>query len=88
MTAGPATAQQPLTVAFYGGEWGDAITACIVDPFVKTSGVKVTPEPGVSSVTLAKLKQQKGSPAIDVAWIDGGVSEARGRRPGCHADVR
>lgn len=71
----PASAQQALTVAFYGGEWGDAITSCIVDPFTKSTGIKVVSEPGVSSVTLAKLKQQKGDPVIDVAWLDGGVSE-------------
>lgn len=70
-----ASAQDAITAAFYGGEWGEAIQACIIDPFVKQSGIKVTPEPGVSSVTLAKLKQQKGNPSIDVAWIDGGVSE-------------
>ena len=74
LLAKPALSQ-PLTVAFYGGEWGDAITACIVEPFKKTSGASVTPDPGVSSVTLGKLRQQKGSPIIDVAWIDGGVSE-------------
>ena len=72
--ATPAFAQS-LTVAFYGGEWGDAITACIVEPFKKASGASVTPDPGVSSVTLGKLRQQKGSPVIDVAWLDGGVSE-------------
>lgn len=75
LMAGPAQAQQALTVAFYGGEWGDAIQSCIVDPFTKASGVKVTPDPGVSTVTLGKLRQQKASPVIDVAWIDGGVSE-------------
>lgn len=66
---------QTLTVAFYGGEWGDAIQACIVEPFQKATGIKVTPDPGVSTVTLGKLRQQKASPTIDVAWIDGGVSE-------------
>lgn len=71
----PSKAQESLTVAFYGGEWGDAIQSCIVDPFTKETGIAVTPEPGVSSVTLAKLKQQKGNPAIDVAWLDGGISE-------------
>jgi len=75
LCAGNVFAQQSLTVAFYGGEWGDAIQSCIVDPFVKASGVKVTPDPGVSTVTLGKLRQQKGNPVIDVAWIDGGVSE-------------
>ena len=70
-----ASAQQTLTVTIYGGEWGDALTSCILEPFTKATGTKVTPEPGVSTVTLAKLRQQKGSPTIDVAWIDGGVSE-------------
>ncbi len=74
-TAGPGAAQESLTVAFYGGEWGDAIQSCIVEPFTEATGIAVTPEPGVSSVTLAKLKQQKGNPAIDVAWLDGGISE-------------
>jgi putative spermidine/putrescine transport system substrate-binding protein len=64
-----------LTVATYGGEWGDAIRDCIAVPFEKTSGNKVIPEPGVSGVTLAKLKQQAGNPTIDVAWLDGGISE-------------
>ncbi len=73
--AGTAHAAEGLTVAFYGGSWGESIQKCIVDPFVKATGVQLTPEPGVSSVTIAKLRQQKGSPAIDVAWMDGGISE-------------
>jgi putative spermidine/putrescine transport system substrate-binding protein len=64
-----------LTVAFYGGSWGEAIQKCMVDPFTKESGVAVTPEPGVSSVTITKLRQQKANPTIDVAWMDGGISE-------------
>lgn len=67
-----------LTVAFYGGSWGEAIQKCMVDPFVKATGIKATPEPGVSSVTIAKLRQQKGNPSIDVAWMDGGISELAG----------
>jgi putative spermidine/putrescine transport system substrate-binding protein len=41
----------------------------------------VVPQPGVSHVTLAKLTQEKDDPQVDVAWIDGGISdeaEARG----------
>jgi putative spermidine/putrescine transport system substrate-binding protein len=72
---GQAQAQQSLTVAFYGGEWGDAIQSCIVDTFTKATGIKVTPDPGVSTVTLGKLRQQKGNPVDDVAWMDGGISE-------------
>jgi putative spermidine/putrescine transport system substrate-binding protein len=73
--ASPAFAQQRLTVATYGGNWGEAQKACILDPFAKTSGVQVVQETSVSTVTYNKLKQQKGNPSIDIAWIDGGISE-------------
>ena len=73
-TAGQARADS-LTVAYYGGSWGDEIKKCIIAPFTAETGVQVEAEPGVSSVTLAKLRQQKGHPAIDVAWMDGGISE-------------
>jgi putative spermidine/putrescine transport system substrate-binding protein len=69
--APPAT----LNVAWYGGNWGDAFNACVAVPFTKATGIKVVPEVGTSTVTLAKLQQQKASPTIDVAWMDGGVSE-------------
>lgn len=73
--AGGAAAQGRLTVATYGGNWGEAQKACILDPFAKASGVQVIQETSVSTVTYNKLKQQKGNPAIDIAWIDGGISE-------------
>jgi putative spermidine/putrescine transport system substrate-binding protein len=73
--ASPSSAQQRLTVATYGGNWGEAQKACILDPFAKASGVQVIQETSVSTVTYNKLKQQKGNPSIDVAWIDGGISE-------------
>jgi putative spermidine/putrescine transport system substrate-binding protein len=71
----PASAQEALHVAWYGGNWGDAFKACVADPFTKMTGVQVVPEVGTSTVTLAKLQQQKSAPTIDVAWMDGGVSE-------------
>jgi putative spermidine/putrescine transport system substrate-binding protein len=71
----PGRAADSITVALYGGSWGDTIQKCIIQPFTKETGIAVTPEPGVSSVTIAKLRQQKGDPAIDVAWMDGGISE-------------
>src|SRR5271163_4069227 len=76
-TVGPAKADS-ITVAYYGGSWGDAMQKCMVTPFTAETGVKVEVEPGVSSVTIAKLRQQKGHPAIDVAWMDGGISEIAG----------
>ena len=74
-SASPVSAQQRLTVATYGGNWGEAQKACILDPFAKASGVQVVQETSVSTVTYNKLKQQKGNPSIDIAWIDGGISE-------------
>lgn len=73
--AGHSAHADSITVAYYGGSWGDEIQKCMVVPFTKATGIQVVPEPGVSSVTLAKLRQQKGKPAIDVAWLDGGISE-------------
>ncbi|NPT46897.1 extracellular solute-binding protein [Paraburkholderia sp. 1N] len=71
-----AAAQSPrLTVAMYGGNWGDAFRSCVAEPFTKATGIAVTPELGTSTTTLAKLQQQKAAPTIDVAWMDGGISE-------------
>lgn len=76
MMAGPAGAQQQkITVAWYGGNWGDAFRTCVADPYTKATGVTVVPEVGTSTTTLAKLQQQKNAPTIDVAWMDGGISE-------------
>ena len=47
----------------------------MAEPFTKATGVTVVPEVGTSTTTLAKLQQQKGAPTIDVAWMDGGISE-------------
>jgi putative spermidine/putrescine transport system substrate-binding protein len=75
LTAMATASAATITVATYGGDWGDAIQNCITQPFTKATGHSVTPEPGVSGVTLAKLKQQIDKPTIDVAWLDGGISE-------------
>ena len=73
--AAPAMAQEKIVAAHYGGVWGKTIETCMFDTFAKASGVVVTPEPGVSTANKAKLLQQKGNPAIDIAFIDGGISE-------------
>ena len=67
--------QQKITVAWYGGNWGDAFRACVAEPYTQATGVQVSPEVGTSTTTLAKLQQQKAAPTIDVAWLDGGISE-------------
>lgn len=74
--AGPSHADtNQVRVAWYGGNWGDAFKMCIADPFTKKTGIRVIPEIGTSNTTLAKLRQQKDKPTIDVAFLDGGISE-------------
>jgi len=68
-------AQEKLVAAHYGGVWGKTIETCMFDTFAKATGIGVTPEPGVSTANRAKLQAQKGNPAIDIAFIDGGISE-------------
>lgn len=77
LAGGPtiSRAQDSITVATYGGEWGAAMQTCIIDPFTRETGVRVVPEPGVSGVTLSKLRQQREAPTLDAVWLDGGVSE-------------
>lgn len=66
---------QQITVAYYGGNWGEAFDACVVQPFSKATGVRVVAEIGNSTTTLSKLQQQAGNAVIDVAYMDGGISE-------------
>src|SRR5262245_49763365 len=73
--ASRAAAQGQITVAIYGGRFGEAIREGSIKAFQEKTGAKVLEEQGVSTVTVGKLRQQKGNPSIDVAWIDGGVSE-------------
>lgn len=75
LTSAAFAADKKLVVTIYGGEWGDAIQKCILTPFTEKTGVEVIPQPGVSHVTLAKLTQEKDNPQVDVAWMDGGISE-------------
>lgn len=81
MAASVALATQPsraagvVRVAWYGGNWGAAFNTCIAEPFTKQTGITVVPEIGTSNTTLAKLRQQKQKPTLDVAFLDGGISE-------------
>lgn len=69
------SASRSITVAYYGGNWGEAFDACVAQPFSKATGIKVVAEIGNSTTTLSKLQQQTGNAVIDVAYMDGGISE-------------
>ncbi|MCY1340407.1 putative 2-aminoethylphosphonate ABC transporter [compost metagenome] len=74
-STGAMAQQDKLTVALYGGNWGEAFLSCVAEPFTQATGIPVAAEIGTSTTTLAKLQQQKANPTIDVAWMDGGISE-------------
>ncbi|SAL58900.1 extracellular solute-binding protein [Caballeronia arvi] len=66
---------ESVTVGMFGGNWGEAFTKCVAEPFTKATGIKVIPEIGTSTVNLSKLEQQRAAPVIDALWMDSGVSE-------------
>src|SRR5258707_12953691 len=68
---GKATAEQSVTVAWYGGNWGDAFNACVAKPFTETTGIAVKPEIGTSIVELSKRTLQMVSATIELALLDG-----------------
>jgi putative spermidine/putrescine transport system substrate-binding protein len=76
LVSGAAAAQDTLNVGgIYGGVWADSIRAAILTPYQEKTNTKMNIEEGISSVTLAKLRQQKSAPALDVVWIDRVVSD-------------
>ena len=75
LAAGQALAQQKITVAWYGGNWGDAFRACVADPYTKATGVTVVPEVGTSTTTLAKLPY-----VIGFHWFEWFDEPAEGRK--------
>ncbi len=69
MAASGAAAQE-LVLGIFGGTFADNTRACAVAPFEKATGAKVRFVLGSSVQNLAKLRATKGSPEIDVAYMD------------------
>ncbi len=69
-----AMAQEGLVVGAFGGPHGETLEACVVKPFMEKTGIPITIDRGVSTVTLSKLQQQKDNPSLDVVWLDGAVA--------------
>ncbi|MEV4475561.1 ABC transporter substrate-binding protein [Nonomuraea sp. NPDC049504] len=68
----PATSQDRLVVAGYGGSYQEVFEQAVLPDFEKACGCEVTYIAGSSTDTVAKLKAQKDAPQIDVALIDDG----------------
>lgn len=67
-------ASNEITVASYGGSFLDMMKKCYVEPFEKEYKAKVNITVGNSTENLAKLRAQKNSPQIDVAYMDWAVA--------------
>lgn len=73
--SGPLAAQELNVSGIYGGVWAESIRSSFLKPFEDSSKTKLNIEEGISAVTLAKLRQQKDSPALDVVFMDRIVSD-------------
>ncbi|HEX2887572.1 ABC transporter substrate-binding protein [Vineibacter terrae] len=70
LMAASGAAAQELVLGIFGGTFADNTRACAVAPFEKATGAKVRFVLGSSVQNLAKLRATKGSPEIDVAYMD------------------
>ena len=71
-----------ITLAAYSGIFQDNYQKAVVDPFMKKfPNVKVTYYPFPNSAQmLGALRAQKGSPQIDVAFLDVSIAKIGDRR--------
>ncbi|MCS0495691.1 ABC transporter substrate-binding protein [Ancylobacter sp. MQZ15Z-1] len=86
LAATPVLAQDSLVVAAFGGKHGETLQKCVIKPFMDKTGVRVTVDQGVSTVTVSKLKQQRDNPSLDIVWLDGEVSQVA-EADGLFADI-
>jgi len=68
----PASAEQRLTVAGYGGSFEQTMRKVVIPDFEASHKVKIEYIAGNSTDTLAKLQAQKANQVIDVAILDDG----------------
>jgi spermidine/putrescine-binding protein len=67
--AAPAVAQE-LTVGIFGGSFAENSRSCYSEAFEKATGAKIRQVFGSSVQNTAKLRATKGSPDLDVAYMD------------------
>jgi putative spermidine/putrescine transport system substrate-binding protein len=75
VSAHGAYAQPTLTIAIPGANWGEAFETCVIKPIAAEAGFSYRVELGNSTTSFSKLQQQRDNPVIDIAWMDGGISE-------------
>ncbi len=65
----PVEAQE-LIVGIFGGSFADNSKLCHVEPFEKATGARVRHVLGSSVDNVAKMRATKGSPDLDIVYID------------------
>lgn len=70
--AAPASAQNTLYVAGYGGSFERMMRERIIPSFEKANDVRVEYVAGQSTATLARLQAQRGQQELDIAIVDDG----------------
>ncbi len=73
--AGPASAQDELVIATFGGSFGEDTEACHVKLFEETTGAEAIITLGSSVDIAAKVRATAGDPEIDVAYMDASIAK-------------
>jgi len=66
LLASAASAQNPLVVSIWGGNWKDTVEKVVAKPFTAKTGIPVEFEVGGTIDRLAKARVAKGSPLVDL----------------------
>jgi putative spermidine/putrescine transport system substrate-binding protein len=72
LTAGKATAADTgvsIVVTMFGGAAERAFMSALIEPFQRTTGIKVVPKLGAPSEWLTSAVVNKARPEIDVLWL-------------------
>ncbi|MGE7610355.1 ABC transporter substrate-binding protein [Peribacillus frigoritolerans] len=67
--------EKEISIAIFGGDWGETIKKHIIKPFENETGIKVKIIEGNSTATFSRLLQEKEASTIDLALMDSGISE-------------
>jgi putative spermidine/putrescine transport system substrate-binding protein len=72
--AGHARAQQPFTVATFGGSFLADTKTCVIQPFDKATGAGTAVQLGNSVQIAAAIRAMAGQPTYDVAYMDNSLA--------------
>lgn len=72
LAASPASAEQRLTVAGYGGSYEQIMRTSVIPAFERENDVRIDYLTGNSSDNLARMQAQRGNQTVGVAVLDDG----------------